>query len=238
VATVTVDLPVRNNLEPSVAIPEDVVVAAGQRVEAVRLNPVNPTLPTDAKASTQAYLGSLQTVPDEAFRYAMPFGGERPRLLFQGINGGITHFGTQRFAFDFNMPIGTPVLAAREGVVVRVVDGFPEGAFDKTLRDKANGVVIAHADSTMAFYGHLSPGVLVSVGQRVVQGQRLGLSGNSGYSTGPHLHFHVGKISGEIEGATIPIRFDDGTPQGFVPEQGHVYGPGNERRGEVPLPQS
>jgi murein DD-endopeptidase MepM/ murein hydrolase activator NlpD len=161
----------------------------------------------------------------------MPFGGETPRLLEQGIDGKLTHFGTHRFAFDFTMPIGTPVLAAREGTVVRVRDGFPEGSFNEKLKDKANEVVIAHSDSTLASYAHLSQGILVAVGQRVVRGQLLGLSGNSGYSQGPHLHFQVGKVFGEVEGFTIPIRFDDGTPDGFVPEQGKQYGPGSKHTG-------
>jgi len=78
---------------------------------------------------------------------------------------------------------------------------------------------------------HLSPGILVSVGQQVVRGQRLGLSGNTGYTKAPHLHFQVGKVAGEIEGYTIPIRFDDGSQQGLVPEQGQLYGPASEWRG-------
>jgi murein DD-endopeptidase MepM/ murein hydrolase activator NlpD len=204
------------------------MVPAGQKVEALSLKPINPTLQADVRTSWMGYLGSPQTIPDETVRYAMPFGGETPRLLEQGIDGKLTHFGIHRFAFDFKMPIGTPVLAARDGTVLSVADGFPEGSFNEKLKDRANEVVIAHADSTFAAYGHLSSGILVTVGQRVVRGQRLGLSGNSGYSQGPHLHFQVGKVSVDMEGVTIPIRFDDGTPAGLVPEQGKLYGPGSE----------
>jgi len=231
VATVTVDIPVRQNLDPSVALPVEVTVPAGQTVEALHLSQVDPKLAYEYRFTRRSYLGSLQTTPDEAVRYAVPFGGGEPRRLGQGIDGGVTHVGIYRYAFDFVMPIGTPVLAAREGVVVIVTDGFTEGALDKRLWDKANKVVIAHADGTLATYMHLSPGILVSVGQHVVQGQRLGLSGNSGYTKGPHLHFQVGKVSGEIEGYTIPIRFDDGSQSGLIPEKGQLYGPGSERRG-------
>ena len=54
---------------------------------------------------------------------------------------------------------------------------------------------------------------------------------SGGYTKAPHLHLQVGKVAGEIEGYTIPIRFDDGSQQGLVPEQGQLYGPASEWRG-------
>jgi murein DD-endopeptidase MepM/ murein hydrolase activator NlpD len=147
-------------------------------------------------------------------------------VLGQGVDGGITHKGVERYAFDWVMPIGTPVLAAREGIVVQVIDGFTKGGFDERLRTQWNLVVVGHADGTLASYGHLSKGIPVRIGDHVVRGQRLGLSGNTGYTQGPHLHFHVGKIlDDQVEGYTVPIRFDDGSRDGFVPELGSRYGP-------------
>jgi murein DD-endopeptidase MepM/ murein hydrolase activator NlpD len=123
------------------------------------------------------------------------------------------------------------VLAARDGVVVKVQDGFRRGGLDPALRDKSNGIVVQHADGTFASYAHLSRGIEVQVGERVVRGQLLAESGDTGYAQGPHLHFHVGVVfGGEIEGTTVPIRFDDGTPEGRVPLDGEWCGPGVQAR--------
>jgi murein DD-endopeptidase MepM/ murein hydrolase activator NlpD len=107
------------------------------------------------------------------------------------------------------MPEGTPILAAREGVVLLVQDGFTEGGTDPELLERANLVVVAHDDGSMASYGHLHRGVRVRVGQPVGEGQLLGYSGHTGFAGQPHLHFHVGnRMLGE-PGRTIPIRMRD-----------------------------
>jgi murein DD-endopeptidase MepM/ murein hydrolase activator NlpD len=111
-----------------------------------------------------------------------------------------------QFSLDFAMPSGTPVLAARDGLVLYLQDGFTEGRADPALLERANLVVVAHADGTMASYGHLSRGLAVAVGDTVQEGQLLGLSGRTGFAGQPHLHFHVGlRMLGE-PGRTIPIR--------------------------------
>jgi murein DD-endopeptidase MepM/ murein hydrolase activator NlpD len=181
------------------------------------------------EATIEVTWGSLASRHDPAARYAWPFGGDVPRALSQGVEGTFSHQGVARFAFDFQMPVGTPVLAAREGVVVRVVDGFDRGGDDPKLQYEGNAVVVLHSDDSFATYAHLSPGITVREGQTVVRGQRLGRSGATGYVQGPHLHFHVGVVfGGEIEGTTIPIVFDDGTPRGQVPAEGEWCGPGVE----------
>lgn len=229
-ATVLTDLPVRENLEPSVDLPVRTVVPPRRRVEAVRLARRHPAQPFQLSSSIQIALGSPDARHDETARYAMPFGGDEARLLGQGVDGGVTHVGVYRYAFDFDMPEGTPVLAARAGTVVRVIDGFERGAFDPNLKERGNAVLVAHEDETIATYGHLSSGIPVREGETVEVGQRLGLSGATGYVKGAHLHFHVGTVAEAVEGATLPIRFDDGTPDGYVPEPMRRYGPSPERR--------
>lgn len=81
---------------------------------------------------------------------------------------------------DFAVNIGTAVLAVHSGTVVTAGWG---GAY-------GNNIVIKHGSGTYSQYGHLSK-IKVRVGQRVGAGQRIGLSGNTGNSSGPHLHFEI-----------------------------------------------
>src|SRR5690606_35199252 len=98
-----------------------------------------------------------------------------------------------RHAVDFATGHGTLVLAARDGVVMQAEGGFQEaGPDDADAEDRANFIRILHDDGTMALYAHLQTGgAQVRPGQRVRRGETIGLSGNTGRSTGPHLHFVV-----------------------------------------------
>jgi murein DD-endopeptidase MepM/ murein hydrolase activator NlpD len=153
-------------------------------------------------------LGSSTNVPD-GFVYGVPFGGTEPREVIQGYGGEETHLASMYYSLDIAMPEGTPVLAARAGVVLLVQDGFTRGGTDPQLLERSNLVVIAHTDGTMASYGHLQRGVRVRVGQQVEEGTLLGMSGSTGFAGQPHLHFHVGnRMLGE-PGRTIPIEMRD-----------------------------
>ena len=113
-------------------------------------------------------------------------------LCIQGNHGASTHTGTLQFAVDFRMPVGTPVFAVRAGVVAAVASHFKKGGLDTKLRPRANFVAIQHADGTYARYFHLRHnGVIVHRGDSVAAGDQIGLSGNTGYSSTPHLHFDV-----------------------------------------------
>ena len=77
-----------------------------------------------------------------------------------------------------------------------------------------NFVRIVHDDGTMALYAHLkSEGVLVRVGQRVRKAEAIGLSGNTGFTTGPHLHFAV-QVNRGMQLQSIPFRMFG--PQGIL----------------------
>jgi murein DD-endopeptidase MepM/ murein hydrolase activator NlpD len=97
--------------------------------------------------------------------------------------------GSQMYAYDLGMPIGTRLLAIRDGTVVRVVGSFSN---DDHLLGHENYVLVEHADGTFARYVHLTTdGALVSAGDAVVQGEVIALSGNSGNTRGPHTHLDV-----------------------------------------------
>jgi murein DD-endopeptidase MepM/ murein hydrolase activator NlpD len=140
------------------------------------------------------YVGNLESKPAARSLYRLPFEDGRAFRITQAHDGPLSsHDNPQnRYAVDFAMPVGTPVLAAREGMVAEVILDYSEGGYDPELMDRVNMITIAHADGTIAEYAHLSPGdALVKPGQWVQAGTPIGHSGNTGYSTGPHLHFVV-----------------------------------------------
>lgn len=146
------------------------------------------------------------------FRYAFPWIGG-PFRVTQGPNGRVSHFGPRgRYAMDIAMPEGTPIIAAREGVVVKTQNSQS----GRGPNPSGNFVRILHPDGTMGVYLHLMRGsVMVAEGQRVRQGQMLAKSGNTGNSTGPHLHFVVQRNVG-LALESIPYRFD--RPIGGLPD--------------------
>ena len=155
-------------------------------------------LPQRARQIAFQSLPRSQTHDDSA-RYQFPFEGSTPRQLTQGVGsdtgsyrlvvGSTTHSGRLRYSFDFAMPIGTKVLAARDGKVFRVVDGFTKGGINRSLLSKANSVIILHEDNSLGLYTHLKPGILVKEGDEIRAGDVIALSGNTGYTTGPQFTF-------------------------------------------------
>lgn len=142
---------------------------------------------------------------EESSEYVLPYSQKTSYKLLQGYNGPWGHEGHCAFAYDFEMPIGTPVHAARSGKVVHL----EEKHRDSTRKGgEENVVVIRHTDGTYARYYHLTQnGVEVAFGDDVKQHQLIGLSGDSGASAGPHLHFDVTKDCFEWGCQTIRIDF-------------------------------
>jgi murein DD-endopeptidase MepM/ murein hydrolase activator NlpD len=105
------------------------------------------------------------------------------------------------------MKRGTKITAAREGVVVRAKEDGVRGGLNKKYRPEGNNVIIQHADGSRAGYWHLQHnGALVNVGDSVKKGQLIALSGKTGYTMLPHLHFLVWRSSGN-QWRQIPTRF-------------------------------
>jgi murein DD-endopeptidase MepM/ murein hydrolase activator NlpD len=167
----------------------------------------------------QALPGALdpKTLGDPIYR--VPLRAETPVRIGQGFGGQFSHdMADSYYAVDFGVPVGTPVVAARGGIVMDSARNFHRNG-DDLNRDgpRANYVRILHDDGSMAIYAHLDyRGVTVQDGQRVRAGQLIGRSGNTGYSTGPHLHFAV-QVNRGMQMVSIPFRMVDtkGRPLGL-----------------------
>src|SRR6185503_12169491 len=108
----------------------------------------------------------------------------------QGYNGTYSHTGPEQYAIDWKMSPGTPVHAARDGVVAKIKDDSDKGGPDRKFENAANYILIRHSDGSIANYAHhQKAGEKMVLGQKVKTGDFIGLSGNSRVPTGPHLHF-------------------------------------------------
>lgn len=107
----------------------------------------------------------------------------------QGHNGG-SHTGYNAWAWDFGLPVGTPLLATHNGVVRAIRTGFGTGCCSPSCGEDANFVIIARGDGTESLYLHMDA-VEVAVGDEITRGDRIGTSGESGYVCGAHLHFQM-----------------------------------------------
>lgn len=165
--------------------------------------------------------------------YRLPFDRRAHWIVSQGVATENSHGPGNEFAIDFAMPEGTRVLVARTGTVVRVVDGFTECCLPRERAVEANQVVVLHPDGSFASYVHLRPGIPVREGQRVKAGDLVGLSGSTGFSQIPHLHFEVSVRDEGAKVRSVPVRFRNGQPGGYLPSAWTLYE--NRPRGKVAL---
>jgi murein DD-endopeptidase MepM/ murein hydrolase activator NlpD len=173
--------------------PPHITIGPLKPLDVARVRGTNPLQPGAAEFSYAAVIGEPAAVHDDTVIYAWPFPPSAKARLSQGPNGPTHRDRFSRHAIDLAVPEGTPVLAARAGVVVFLENRYFESGldFDKFL-SRSNQVRILHDDGSMGSYGHLYPDSIdLEPGQRVEVGEQIGLSGNTGYSSGPHLHFVV-----------------------------------------------
>jgi murein DD-endopeptidase MepM/ murein hydrolase activator NlpD len=151
--------------------------------------------------------------PHESSPYKLPWQAGVSRILSQGNRSFTSHQGLHLYAWDFVMPIGTEILAARNGVVIEIEQQL------STVGLRGNYILIRHIDGEISGYFHIQHnGASVKVGDQVIQGQEIALSGMTGQTTLPHLHFVV--FNSE-QTASVPISFND--VEMGVPMAGHFY---------------
>ncbi len=186
------------------------VLPPRSQIRLATLAPRDASKPLKYTPKLRHALGDPRLIP-KPYKYPLPWRGG-PFRLTQGANGQYSHFTPKgRYAVDIAMPEGTPIVAARGGIVVRI-ENEQSGRGNNPA---GNFVRILHDDGTMGVYLHLMKGsVAVREGQRVETGTRIARSGNTGNSTGPHLHFVVQRNVGL---AIESIPFDFSQPVNSLP---------------------
>jgi hypothetical protein len=154
--------------------------------------------------------------------FYLPLACDYSCTIAQGNNGTFTHQGNAYYAFDFSVPIETPLMAMADGIVAYTFDetgpGDPcyNGGGPECFA-YGNLVVLRHGDGTTSLYKHLNR-VDVAVDEFVPRGHQVGLSGSTGYSTGPHAHVMRMEDCGMAQCQSIPLEF----VEAGVPETGDM----------------
>lgn len=206
------DLPVTGTFPPN------------QITKAFSISPIKPTETWNFSYTTHYAIGSTAAVHDDGYVYSLPFRSGEAYRVTQGYNGCYSHTGPDQFAIDFKMSSGTPIHAARGGLVVKVKEDSGVGGADRKYENSANYILIRHDDGTIANYAHLSKnGGKVKVGQRVQAGDFIALSGSTGFSSGPHLHFSVFKTKTGAQRVSIPVQFETASDLAVTLVEGRSY---------------
>jgi murein DD-endopeptidase MepM/ murein hydrolase activator NlpD len=224
--TLSLDFEKLTNLKADHALPLYVELPGHTKKVIVTLSPVIAFSTTDYQSSYGWVKGSAFAQHDDSYLYRLPFAAGANVRVSQGYNGGLSHKGLSAYAIDFSLPVGTPVYAAREGEVVGVDVSNNLGGPSPEYRPYMNYVNIRHTDGTLGNYYHLkSGGSAVKIGDTVKKGQLIAYSGNTGYTTAPHLHFSVSKVDpvSMRRPMNLPIKIQ--TMQGIVsnPHEGEYY---------------
>ncbi|HEY9033560.1 MAG TPA: M23 family metallopeptidase [Pseudomonadales bacterium] len=206
------------------------VPGSGQAVRRL-LPPLSTTIVwrplTDRRARIEHHfmLGDPAAQADDtAYRVPVPVNGLY--RITQAFAGRFSHAEEpNRYAVDIDVPVGTEVLAARDGVVVLVRQNYVLDGVGDYFADKANMIQVLHEDGTLGVYAHLlNDSARVSAGDTVRAGQPLARSGSSGYSTGPHLHFVIWQNTG-MAYRSVPFRFVIDSEDAWQPQAGMLLAP-------------
>jgi murein DD-endopeptidase MepM/ murein hydrolase activator NlpD len=165
----------------------------------------------------QKHVRNLQkgrVTEDTSFVYQLPYEEGKTYRMIQGYYSAFSH--KNRAAIDFKMKRGTKICAARDGIVIRVKEDGDRGGWNRKYRPFGNNIVIEHSDGSRAGYWHLQKdGALVNIGDTVKAGQVIALSGKTGYTAVPHLHFMVWS-SNTVQWRPIPTRFQTESGIGYL----------------------
>ena len=158
---------------------------------------------------------------DSSYVYSLPFENRKKVFLIQAYDSKMSHKG--ELALDFKVKKKTKICAARDGIVISAREDSDKGGLKPANMSDGNYISIQHYDGSVAHYWHLiKNGVLVNVGDTITKSQVIGLSGNTGYSAFPHLHFEVVGNDGAGNTKQLATRFYTNKGTVYL-RPGHFY---------------
>jgi murein DD-endopeptidase MepM/ murein hydrolase activator NlpD len=209
--SVLIEFSTLKNMKADVELPYKTTVPPG--VKDYKLFTL--TIKNRSKGSQLGYItkfchgNAFEGKHDNKYIYTIPYQEGEQYGIGQAYGGKFSHYVKGKtHAIDFTMEEGTPVCAAREGLVIFIKDNSNKHGKTIKYQEYGNYITIYHKDGTMANYFHLKKnGSKVKVGDKVKAGEVIALSGNTGWSSGPHLHFQVFSFDEDMEVKSIPTKF-------------------------------
>jgi murein DD-endopeptidase MepM/ murein hydrolase activator NlpD len=212
------------NLKSTARLPYTTTFPPQTVTEAFVLEPINTEAKWEYTYTNYYKLGSAQAKHNDSYAYRLPYAPGTRYKVTQAFGGSFSHKGSNLYAIDWQMAEGTPVYAARGGVVVRTKDDSTTGGGSLKFDPFNNYVLIRHDDGTLGHYCHLKKnGITVVPGQVVKPGDLIAHSGNTGFSSGPHLHFCVFMTLDGKRRVSIPIKFKTADEPSTVLTEGRRY---------------
>jgi murein DD-endopeptidase MepM/ murein hydrolase activator NlpD len=199
------------------------VISAREPTVIASLKPANKTAVMTFGYEYRALLGEPGTKHEPTEPYRAPFALSQKFMVTQAYPDHVSHSNpASAYAVDIAMPVGTQVYAARGGTVIEVASNFYEATNDLEKASDVNIIRVLHPDGTMAIYAHLNwDSIRVRPGQIVKRGEYIADSGNTGFSTGPHLHFAVQRNAGMTH-ESLPIEFAGPGGKTVTPRSGEL----------------
>lgn len=215
---VEIDFSERDNVQATPDLPKRFVIEPGKSAALFEVNGIDEHEPWRLELKYRYVIGSPLTHYSSTASYLPPIAPNTSFQISQAFGGIFSHNDPQnQYAVDIVMPIGTPVFAARAGIVLEAEDDFYKGGVNKAYSAKANSIRILHDDGSMAIYAHLElEKAQVYPGLAVAAGQLIAYSGNTGFSSGPHLHFAV-QVNKGMELVSVPFTFINQSGQAEEP---------------------
>ncbi len=196
------------NVTSKPALPQRFELQPGQSETLFAMQGLNPQQSWGYSLQYSYVIGPVVKTESSPVTYLPPFASGQQYVITQAFNGEFSHTDSQnRYAVDLAMPVDTPIHAARAGMVLEVNNDYFVSGTEQAYKTRANSIRILHDDGSMAVYAHLAlEKAQVYPGLQVQAGQLIGYSGNTGYSTGPHLHFAI-QMNRGMELVSVPFTF-------------------------------
>jgi murein DD-endopeptidase MepM/ murein hydrolase activator NlpD len=205
---VEIDFTEQDNVRATPDLPRLFVIEPGASDTLFKIDGIDEHEPWKLGLKYRYIIGRPLAHYSSTTSYLPPIAPNTSFQISQAFGGSFSHTDEQnKYAVDIVMPIGTPVHAARSGIVLEAEDDFYKGGTNKAYSSEANNIRILHDDGSMAIYAHLElEKAQVYPGLAVTAGQLIGYSGNTGFTSGPHLHFAV-QINRDMRLVSVPFTF-------------------------------